>query len=254
MCTTSHLLAPPGPLWVANRVNNGVQFAIPPLTPLVKRLVTTLAVAFVVELILTNFMSVDVIGWLALSPSTLGIPTLWQLVTYVLVEPPQAVMSVIIGLLFMWLIMSPFELQFGPRRTLQLALFGTLAASIASVAVGAMLPGSPPLFGSTPIAYAGMAATAHSHGSHGRISLFGAFRMTSNQLLGLLAGLSVLWFLATRDHTQLVASLAALGAGVGYIEWMRRGMRMFSPSPKARRGGMHVVRGGRDSDRPKWLN
>jgi len=235
-------------------VNSGVQFAAPPLTPFVKRLIITLSVAFVMELVLTNFMHVAVFDWLALSPSTLGIPTLWQLITYVLVEPPQAVGGVLIGLLFMWLIMSPFELQFGARRTLQLTLCGMLAASIASVAVGLMLPGSPPLFGSNPIAYAGMAATARAAGGSGRISLFGAFRMTSNQLLGLLAGLSLLWFLATRDHTQLVASLAALGAGVGYVEWMRRGMSMFMGRPKARRGGLRIVPGGRDSDRPKWLN
>lgn len=235
-------------------MNNGVQFATPPLTPFVKRLIVTLAVSFVIELVLTNFMHVDVMSWLALSPSALGVHTLWQVVTYVLVEPPQAVGSVLIGLLFMWLIVSPFELRFGARRTLELSLCATLAASIASVVVGFVFAGSPPLFGSNAIAYAGMAATARSYGTGSRISLFGAVQLTSNQLLGLLAGLSLLWFLATRDHTQLVASLAALGAGVLYVEWMRRGMSMFRPSPKARRGGLRVVPGGRESDRPKWLN
>lgn len=239
-------------------MSNGVQFATPPLTPFVKRLIITLATAFVLELVLTNFMGVPVVQLLALWPSALGVHTLWQLLTYVLVEPPQAVGSVLIGLVFMWLIVSPFELRFGSRRTLELTLLATLAASLASVGVGLIASESPPLFGSNPIAYAGMAAMARSIGGGGRLSLFGVANVTPNQLLGLLAGLSFIMFLASRDHTQLVASLAALAAGVGYVEWMRKGPSMFKRSPKVRRGALRVVaggrEGGRDSDRPKWLN
>lgn len=212
-----------------------------------------LASAFVLELVLTNFMSIPVVQLLALWPSMVGIQTLWQVFTYVLVEPPQAVISVLIGLLFMWLIVSPFELRFGSRRTFELSVVATLAASLASLAVGLIVGESPPLYGSNPIAYAGMAAMARAIGG-GRLSLFGVVQVTPNQLLGLLAGLALLMFLASRDHTQLVASLAALAAGVGYVEWMRKGPSMFARSPKARRGGLRVVPGGRDSDRPKWLN
>jgi hypothetical protein len=234
-------------------VSQGVQFATPPLTPFVKRLIIVLASAFVLELVLTNFVSIPVIQLLALWPSMLGVQTLWQVFTYVLVEPPQAVGSVLIGLLFMWLIMSPFELRFGSRRTFELSVVATLSASLAALIVGFVINGSPPLFGSNAIAYAGMAATARSIGG-GKLSLFGLVQLTPNQLLGLLAGLAVLMFLATRDHTQLVASIAALAAGVGYIEWMRNGPSMFARTSKTRRSGFRVVQGGRDSDRPKWLN
>lgn len=234
-------------------MNNGVQFSPPPLTPFVKRLIITLASAFVAELVLENFLHVEVIKWLALSPSSLGIHTVWQVFTYVLVEPPQAVGSVLLGLLFMWFIMSPFEQRFGSRRTLELATCGTLAASFSSVLVGAVVADSPLLFGSNAIAYAGMAAMARSIGN-GRLSFFGLFQLTPNQLLGLLAGLATLNYLSTRNHTHLVAAFAALGAGVGYVEWMRKGPAMFKRSTKTRRGGLRAVSGGRDSERPKWLN
>ena len=234
-------------------MNNGVQFSPPPLTPFVKRLIITLASAFVAELVLENFLQVPVIKWLALSPSSLGIHTLWQVVTYVLVEPPVAVGSVLLGLLFMWFIMSPFEQRFGSRRTLELAACGTLAASAASVLVGSVIPGSPELFGSNAIAYAGMAAMARSIGN-GRLSFFGLFQLTPNQLLALLTGLATLNYLSTRNHTHLVAALAALAAGVGYVEWMRKGPAMFRRSTRPGRGGLRAVRGGRDSERPKWLN
>ncbi len=234
-------------------MNQGVQFATPPLTPFVKRLIIVLASAFVLELLLTNFMNIPVVQLLALWPSMLGVQTVWQVFTYALVEPPQAVGSVLIGLVFMWLIMSPFELRFGSRRTFELSVVATLSASLAAIVAGLVISESPPLFGSNAIAYAGMSAMARSIGG-GRLSLFGLVQVTPNQLLGLLAGLAVLMFLATRDHTQLVASLAALAAGVGYIEWMRKGPSMFVRSSKARRGGFRVVQGGRESDRPKWLN
>jgi hypothetical protein len=136
---------------------------------------------------------------------------------------------------------------------LELSVVATLAASIAALIVGFVIKGSPPLFGSSPIAYAGKAAMARSIGG-GRLSLFGVVQVTPNQLLGLLAGLSLVMYLASRDHTQLVAALAALGAGVGYVEWMRKGPNMFSGFGKKRRSSFRVVQGGRDSDRPKWLN
>jgi hypothetical protein len=232
-------------------------FSVPPLTPLVKKLLITLFSAFVLELLLGNFAHVDVMALLALDPVHLGPLTLPQLVTYVLVEDPRSVMSMLIGLFFMWIILSPFEATFGPRHTLQLALAGSVGASVCVVLVSLIAPISPYfLYGSYPIAYAGMAAMAQVIRG-GRMNLFGILPMTSQQFLMLLGGLAVLQYLATKDHLMLVASLGAMAAGTGYVRFMARPRR---PTPPKRPGSarFRVLRGGAggdgDGDRPKWLN
>jgi hypothetical protein len=82
--------------------------------------------------------------------------------------------------------------------------------------------------------------------------------MTAKQFLLLLLGMSVLMFLASKNHTQLIADLGAMGGGIGFVRWMKR-PRTPRPArkPGARGRGLKVIRGGgasEDEDRPKWLN
>ncbi len=231
-------------------------FSFPPLTPFVKKLIITLLAAFVLELLLKNFAGVDVIGLLALDPVHLGPQTLLQLVSYVLIEDPRAGMSMLIGLLFMWLILSPFEASFGPRRTLALALCGVLGAGLAAILGAAVAPIPGYLYlGSQAIAYAGMAAMAQVM-RRGRMMFFGVLPLTSAQLLLVLVGICVLDFLASKDHIRLTGSLGAILAGIGYARYLSRPAR---PSQPKRSTGprFRVLRGGggaADGDRPKWLN
>jgi membrane associated rhomboid family serine protease len=240
-------------------------FSAPPLTPVVKKLIITLCSAFVLELLLQNFAAVPVLELLSLDPAQLGPGSLVQLFSYVLIEDPRAVMSMLIGLLFMWLIMSPFETAFGKRHTLELIAVGTLGGGLAAVAVAQLLPlPGWRLLGSHTIAYAGMAAMTQVMGGRSML-FFGVVPMTSRQLLLVLAGLSLLQYLASKDHLMLASSLGAMLAGGGYVKYMARAPR---PTPPKRPGAtrFRVVRGGGggsgsgkgsggdDSDRPKWLN
>ena len=93
-----------------------------------------------------------------------------------------------------------------------------------------------------------------------QVSLFGMMPMTAKQFLLLLLGMSVLMFLSTKNHTQLIADLGAMGGGIGFVRWMKR-PRTQRPSRKprgTRARGFKVIRGGggagEDEDRPKWLN
>lgn len=233
---------------------------MPPLTPLVKKLVIGLLVAFVLELILHNFLNINVMAVLALWPNDLGPLTLIQLVTYAIVEGPNPPIMMLIGLFFMWLILSPFEVTFGSRHTLELVLCGTLGASLAVVLVAQVAPDPRPFLGSHPIAYAGMAAMTQVIPS-GRIMFFGVLPMTPRTLLLLLGGLSFLQYLFDKNHLMLVGSLSAMAAGIGYVRYMARAPR----TPRKKRNvppRFRVLRGGGsggggndgDSDRPKWLN
>jgi membrane associated rhomboid family serine protease len=234
-------------------------FSAPPLTPLVKKLIITLLVAFVTELMLQNFGGLDVIGLLALDPVHLSLATPVQVLSYVLIEDPRAVMGMLIGLVFMWLILSPFESSFGARRTLELALCGVIGAALATILAAQLMPITPYQYlGSRPVAYAGMAAMARVM-QRGRMLFFGVVPMTSSQLLLVLVGLSLLEFLASKDHIMLAGSLGAMAAGMGYVRFMSRTPR----KPGTRRPSssrLRMVRGGAESappgpsDPPKWLN
>ncbi len=229
-------------------------FTLPRLSSVVRKLIAGFFVAYVLQLVLENWLGLPVVSVLAMSP---GSSALWQLVTYPLVDLSHPIMF-LIGLVFIWWALSPFEIGYGPRRTLQLCAASVLAAGIPAWLIGLAMPGSPMLFGSHPLWFGGIAAITWLQRDQ-QISLFGALSMTAKQFLLLLLGMSVLMFLASKNHTQLVADLGAMAGGIGFVRWMKRprkGKPVRKPASRAR--GFKVIRGGGggtdDEDRPKWLN
>ncbi len=222
----------------------------PRLSQVVKKLIIALGVAYVAQLILENWLRVDVTNLLALTPGGGG---LWQLLTYVLVDPYDPLMF-LIRLVLIWWALSPFEIGYGPERTLQLCLVSILGSGLAAYIVGAVVPGSPQLFGSQTIWYGGIAATTWLRRDQ-VLSWFGVLNMAAKHFLWLLLGLSVLMFLWSKNHTQLVAELAAIASGIAFVRYMKRPRRpKRSDKPAPRSSGFKVIQGGIDDDRPKWLN
>jgi hypothetical protein len=230
------------------------QFAFPRLSAVVKKLIIGLFAAYVAQLLLENWLGVPVASTLAMTP---GGPGLWQLLTYVLVDVGNPLMF-LFGLLFIWWALSPFEIGYGPKRTLQLCLCALLGASVPAYLTGLLVPASPPLFGSSSLWFGGIAATTWLYADRS-VSLFGMMAMSAKQFLLLMVGLSVLMFLASKNHTQLVASLGAMGGGIAFVRWMKRPRRpsiVRRPSSQ-RPSGFKVIQGGGgsgDDGRPKWLN
>lgn len=204
-------------------------------------------------------MQFPIFNLLALDASNLGIATIWQIFTYVLVDHPSAVMSMLIGLLFIWLILSPFEIAFGSLHTMRLCLVAIGSASITAVCVHLFLAGfsfgPSGLWGSHPIAYAGMAAMATTVKGR-RVSLFGMFSMTSNQLILLLVGFSLLFFLASKNLAMLTGSLGSIGGGIAYVHWMSRPRRYSRKRSKKGTPPFEVIDGGQSERNkpPKWMN
>jgi hypothetical protein len=228
-------------------------FVLPRLSSVVKKLIVALFVAYVLQLLVENWLGMPVVSLLAMNPGSVA---LWQLMTYVLVDLSHPLMF-LIGLVFIWWALSPFEIGYGPKRTLQLCSASVLAASVPAWLVGFAIPGSPPLFGSHPLWFGGIAAVTWLSRDR-QISLFGMMTMSAKQFLLLLLGMSVLMFLASKNHTQLVADLGAMAGGVGFVRWMKRprsGKTARKPATSRARG-FKVIRGGggEDEDRPKWLN
>ena len=231
-------------------------FRFPPLTPFVKKLLIALFGAWIVQISLQNWAGVPIFEFLALSTASPGVNTLWQLGTHVFAFPtgPQAVFSMLIVLLFLWLMLAPFEQRFGQKRTIQLCVVAALSAAFLALIVGLIVPTPSALYGAQALLLGSIAAFAWSYRGQGRMSFFGVIDMKPVHIIYLVLALSALMFITSGDAVALAADIGAIGGGMAFIEWLRR-----PPGKRRRRKGrkkkssFDVVQGGR-ADEPRWLN
>ncbi len=236
----------------------------PPLTPAVRALLIALFSLFVLGAVLQNFLDVPITTWLALNPRVLSPATLWQLVTHVLVVPPEPgiLLSLAISLVFIWLILAPFEARYGGARVLQLAVVAAISSGTAALFVGQLLPNlSGLLAGPQTITLAAIAGYAIMLPPNAEMSFFGLFPMRSKHLMMLIVGVSIIGFLTTRNAAQLAADFGAIGGGIAFCKhWLHRSPRSSArKGKKPGRGGpkLRAIQGGdRDSngDPKRWLN
>lgn len=228
-------------------------FRFPPLTPLVKKLLIALLATYIGQIILENWVGFRVLDWIALYAGPPQLSTTWQLFTYPFAAPtgPNYVFSMLISCLFLWWMLAPFEMRFGPKRTIQLCVVATLGAAIPAILVGSIL-GPSVLYGTEPLLLASIAAFSWSYRGQGPMSFFGVIDMKPEHIIWLVLGISFLIFLASRDFVGLVADLGAVGAGIGFIEWLRKPPVSLRRKRK-KSGGFRVIKGDRESG-PNWLN
>jgi len=231
-------------------------FRFPPLTPFVKKLLIALFGAWIAQIILQNWAGVPMFEILALDTGRVGVPTLWQLGTHVFAFPtgPQAVFSMLIVLLFLWWMLAPFEQRFGQKRTIQLCIVAALAAALLALVIGMLVPAPSRLYGAQAILLGAIAAFAWSYRGQGRMSFFGVVDMKPVHIIYLVLALSALMFITSGDAVALAADLGAIGAGMGFIEWLRRPpTRRRRRKRRKKKSSFDVVQGGR-ADEPRWLN
>ena len=215
--------------------------------------------AWIVQILLQNWAGVPIFQLLALNTAVLGVPTLWQLATHVFAAPtsPQYVFSMLITLLFLWWMLAPFEQRFGQKRAIQLCVAAALASAIAGILVGLLLTNPSPMYGGNALLLASISAFAWSYRGQGRMSLFGVIDMKAEHIIYLVLALSALLFITSQDAVSFAGDLAAIGAGIGFIEWLKRPpKRRRAKKPKRKRkrsGSLGVIEGGR-ADEPRWLN
>lgn len=230
-------------------------FQFPRLTPLTKKLLIGLAAAFVLQAILEIWIGQQIFEALALQVTPPTIAALWQLLTHVVVVPigPGALLPFMVNMLFLWLILAPFESRFGSTRTWQLCLVAQLGYGLVGMVGGALLGGAP-LFGASSWLLGAIAAFAASLPKDGMLSFFGLFSMRPPQLIMLMVGLSLLSFLLSQNFAGLFADLGAIGAGVLFIHWLRRPSKPRKKKKKkpANNRGFELIQGG--DERPKYLN
>lgn len=224
-------------------------FRFPPLTPVVKVWLATTLAAMVGLMIGHNFLGMSIVDKLALS-SHLGVETLWQVITYPLAQSPEprGLTGYLISAVFFWLVVSPYELQWGRRMLVQLLLAITLGAAAPALAAGLFFGGAVLGFG--PHVLGVIAAYAWAIRHRGQLSFFGVLPMKAVHLIGLCVFLSLLQFLASQDVMGFAADLGGVGVGVLFMWRLER-----RPPPKGDKkkkrssGNLQVIDGGK-----RWLN
>lgn len=228
-------------------------FRLPPLTPFVRKLLITLSAIFVVVAIVNRFVY-PVLGLLELEPRVLSVATLWQIFSYVLVVPPNALFPLLLSLLFIWWILPPFEERYGATRVFQLSLLGTLGSALLAIVAGQLFPDwSAPVSGPGPITLAAISAYAVLLPPHSEISFFGVLPMRAKQLLWVIVGFSLLGFITSWSISHLASDVGAIAAGVLFVKsWMQRPprRRTFQRKPPSK---LRVV-GSDDKPRGGWMN
>ncbi len=232
-------------------------FRFPPMTALVRTCLVVFLTSYVGLLIAVNWLGHgELLQLLALNTTALWYGNLWQLVTYCLVQDPSpaGVMPFVVSALFFWLVVAGYEQTFGRRKTLQVLLASLLGASGLALLVGIVVPGM--LYGFGPLTLGAFAAYAWAmHILRQEASFFGVMPMKPLTMIGIILGLSLLGFLASRNLLALVGDVGATVAGVLFTERMAR--PPGAPRrPKRRRGSadLRVVQGGKSDDGPRWLN
>lgn len=243
---------------------------LPPLTPLTKVLLFGLLGVFVAQLVANNFLRVPLFDLLALRVGHFGLLTPVQLVTWFVATPPTpgSILPFAITMLFLWWMVGPMEQLFGTKNTVLLCAAGVVGGGLAALIVGLVFGLDGLLFGPEGIFLALIAALAWVYRDRGEVSLFGLFSMKAIHVLYLALGFSVLGFLASRNVSALVADLGSIAAGIGFVEWTRRG-RGGRPGRRTKRkaGGKKRKRSSHlhavprppaptddDEERPRWLN
>ncbi len=120
----------------------GMSFAFPPVTPMIRRILWTLGIAFALQwIVLYPFLgrwTVD--RWLALTPAGVLHGYAWQLVTYALLH--GGLWHLLMNMLGIWMFGGDVERLFGSRRLLVYFVVCVVGGGLAHVLVG-LLVGNP---------------------------------------------------------------------------------------------------------------
>jgi hypothetical protein len=224
-------------------------FVLPPLLPFTKRLLVVLAGFYLVEIIVGNWMNVPLSELLTLHTGSLGLSTLWEVVTYPAAfdTSPSGVIGTLISLLFLWWMVSPVEQLIGIRRTATVSAVASLGGASAAVGVGLLFDRPDIVFGPGPIFLAAIATFGIVQRGR-QVLFFGVFPIQATHMIWVAVGFSVLFFLTSKNVIQLVADLGALGAAVLY--WRFGGPTLGIR--KKKKAPLRSVPGGQA--RPKWMN
>ena len=244
-------------------------FQLPPLTPLVKKVLIAVGVSTVLVLLLTRLAGLrELFFLLALVPlpalEVLGVGPaawVWQIITHAFVYPPEAILSAAFGLFFLYVMGAPMELRVGPKVLFRLLAVSVVASGLGGI-LGMLILPTKYIAGISPMLVGLIAGMAASMPLDSTVSLFGVMPMKQKTVLLTFGILIVLTSIADENYGVIVSEFAAGAAAYAYIKSVLapkrpkpRGGKPKNGGGKRRAHGFRVIEGGSDDDEPpKYLN
>ncbi len=206
------------------RYGSGIQFGVPPVTPMVKALIVANVAVWAVQWV-ARMQGIDLAAYLGLVPLRVVQGWVWQLGTYLFLHSTENVWHLIINMLMLWMFGGEMERYWGGRAFLRYYL-------VCGIGAGAFILAGGVLFG-------GLAAVVPTIGASGAIyGLLLAYGVVfANRIIYVLLvfpmrARTAVWifaaieFLGTLGVTTGVSHVAHLGGmAVGYL-YLKRAWRI----------------------------
>jgi len=243
------------------------QFATPPLTPVVKGLLISMGVIFLLQLSLEQFAQFSLSAILGFVPARMLSGWLWQLVTYAFLH--SGIFHLLFNLLVLWTIGSELERLWKVSTFASFLFVCTLGASLTSglFSLAGIGPGPHvPVIGSSGMVLGLLLAYGILFSE--RTMYFFIFPMQARYFVMLLVGVELVSSIFySRDGVAHLAHLGGMGAGFVFLiamaSWRKRekqrAARDFVSGERKKRlkkaGHLKLVQGADDDDDdPKTWN
>jgi len=209
----------------ANYDGGQIRFAIPSLTPIVKRLLI-INIAIFIPSYLVPGIGVALDKWFAVYPATIGMSLqVWRVLSYQFLH--GGIGHILMNMLVLYFFGPMLERQWGSKKFLYFYLMcGAMGGLLYTFLVLAGILPAFPLVGASGAIY-GMLAAGAILFPNLRVYVMGIFPLPLMVLAIIFASISVLQFLGGSNAGGEAAHLAGMGAGAVYVLWPRWKQKIF---------------------------
>lgn len=185
-----------------------------PMTPVVKRILVILVVAWIVQVVAERWMSWPWIGEaLALTPARVASDLwVWQLGTYMWLHSPTSFTHILFNGMFLWMFGGSLEQRWGGRAFLKFYLLCGLGAGLVVLIAGWLFYPDTPVLGASGAIYGLVAAWAITEPER-IVYLFGVFPIKGKHFALIPIVFALADFLVQGEGTSHAAHLGGLATG-----------------------------------------
>jgi len=240
---------------------SGVSLGIPPLTPLVRKIVIASVAIWLFQFVMDRLFQVDLargIGWIpgfGVVPSQTAHGALWQPLTYIFLHNARDPVHILFNMLMLWMFGGELERFWGGRAFFRYYLIAGAGGGISAAILGLLFGGS----------HAEVATIGASGSLFGLFVAFGMvfahrtvlfmlfFPMQARTMSLILVGLSLFYLLSQPGSP--VSHIAHLGGALAGYLYLKRAWRVGEFARELRwkiRRRRFKVMSERDPD--EWLN
>lgn len=246
-------------------MQQGMQMAWPPVTPMVKRIAIINAAIWLGSLIAIRWVGLDLAeflydhGTLQTHPAadwSVFSGEIWQLFTYMWLHDLSSPWHVIFNMLILWMFGSSLEERWGPQAFLRFYVISGVGAGVVAALAGLVVPSlfGYPIVGASGAVMAMFSATALVMPNRSILLAF-VIPVSSRHLVWIAVGMDILLFLTNPRGFAVAAHLGRLLVGYLLVTGLWRPTQLRGRLARWQRQSKrkHLRAVSRDDDRGPWI-